>query len=228
MQPVSLREIEAFVEANIPAFHQNRIDKLKRLKLKTILKRKNPYLFKVKNITTAGDFIKTILDAYLSSQEETLFGGFLEELARFICHSVYGGQKSAAEGIDLELVKDNIRYIITIKSGPSWGNSSQISRMKDNFRKAKRILKTNILTPQHIIAINGCCYGQDVPTRGIPQAVRAAFLGLYFWKQRSLHGHNRTARPQGQGEERAVSERIRKNHQYLHLGISAGFLQPKR
>lgn len=167
MQPVSLREIEAFVEANIPAFHQNRIDKLKRLKLKTILKRKNPYLFKVKNITTAGDFIKTILDAYLSSQEETLFGGFLEELARFICHSVYGGQKSAAEGIDLELVKDNIRYIITIKSGPSWGNSSQISRMKDNFRKAKRILKTNILTPQHIIAINGCCYGQDVyPDKG--------------------------------------------------------------
>ena len=155
MQPISLAEIEVFVEANIPAFHQNRIEKLKRLKLKTILKRKNPYLFKVKNITTAGDFIKTILDAYLSSQEETLFGGFLEELARFICHSVYGGQKSAAEGIDLELVKDSIRYIITIKSGPSWGNSSQISRMKDNFRKAKRILKTNSLTPQHIVAING-------------------------------------------------------------------------
>lgn len=98
MQPISLLEIEAFVEENIPAFHQNRIEKLKRLKLKTILKRKNPYLFKVKNITIAGDFIKTILDAYLSSQEETLFGGFLEELARFICHSVYGGQKSAAEG----------------------------------------------------------------------------------------------------------------------------------
>lgn len=81
MQPVSLEEIETYVAENIPAFHQNRIEKIKGLRLKTVLRRKNPYLFKVKAITTAGDFVKTILDAYLSSQEETLFGGFLEGLA---------------------------------------------------------------------------------------------------------------------------------------------------
>ena len=79
--------------------------------MKAVLKHKNPYLFKVKNITTAGDFIKTVLDAHLSSQEETLFGSFLEGLAIYICNYVYRGSKSSAEGIDLELEKDGQRYL---------------------------------------------------------------------------------------------------------------------
>ena len=33
--------------------------------------------------------------------------------------------------------------------------------MKDNFRKAKRILGTNIASSLNVIAINGCCYGKD-------------------------------------------------------------------
>ena len=31
-------------------------------------------------------------------------------------------------GIDLEFDKDGVRYIVTIKSGPNWGNSSQIGK----------------------------------------------------------------------------------------------------
>lgn len=134
---------------------------MKKLKLKDVLKRKNPYLFKVKNITTAGDFVKTILDAFLSSQEESLFGGFLEGLAIYLCGHVYNGRKSSAEGIDLEFVKDNAKYIVAIKSGPNWGNSSQLKRMIDNFKKAKRILGTNTSAASNVIAVNGCCYGQD-------------------------------------------------------------------
>ncbi len=126
-----------------------------------VLKRKNPYLFKVKHITTAGDFIQTILDAYLSSQEETLFGAFLEGLAVYVCGYVYHGSKSSAEGIDLEFEKDSAKYIVSVKSGPNWGNSSQIKRMKDNFRKAKKILGTNIVSSPNVIAVNGCCYGKD-------------------------------------------------------------------
>jgi hypothetical protein len=100
------------------------------------------------------------LDAHLSSQEETMFGDFLEMLAIYINNKIYGGIKSSAEGIDLEFEKDNIKYIVTIKSGPNWGNSSQIAKMKDNFRKAKRILNTSRAS-QNVIAVNGCCYGVD-------------------------------------------------------------------
>ena len=150
-----------YVEQHIPEFHKKRIDKLKRLRLKEVLKRKNPYLFKVKNITTAGDFVKTILEAFLSSQEESLFGGFLEKLAVYVCGHVYDGKKSSSEGIDLEFEKEAVKYIVSIKSGPNWGNSSQIKRMIDNFKKAKRILGTNTATSANVIAVNGCCYGKD-------------------------------------------------------------------
>lgn len=101
-----------------------------------------------------------MLNAHLSSQEETIFGEFLEGLAIFICQKVYNGKKSAAEGIDLEFEKEGIKYIVSIKSGPNWGNSSQIKKMIDNFRKAKRILRSSG-TVMNIIAVNGCCYGQD-------------------------------------------------------------------
>ncbi|MCE2403043.1 cytosolic protein [Candidatus Poribacteria bacterium] len=160
MKPITQQEITDYVEANIQVFHQRRLENLQKLKLMNVVKQKNPYLFKAKNINTASEFVKTILEARLSSQEETIFGGFLEGLAIFICAKVYGGQKSSAEGIDLEFEKDSIRYIVSIKSGPNWGNSSQVSKLKDNFRKAKRILRTNTLSA-NVVAINGCCYGKN-------------------------------------------------------------------
>jgi len=160
MTQITKDEIVEFIEPNIQQFHKRRLDNLADLQLKKILSRKNPYLFRAKNQTTAQDLVKTILDAHLSSQEEGIFGGFLEELAVFICGKVYRGRKSSSEGIDLEFSKDGITYIVSIKSGPNWGNSRQIARMKDDFKRAKRILGTNI-SKQKVIAVNGCCYGKD-------------------------------------------------------------------
>lgn len=161
MKFVTQNEITEYVEANIHHFHQNRLDKLKTLKLENVIKRKNPYLFKAKNISTASDLVKNILDAFLSSSEEGLFGGFLEELAVFVCAQVFGGRKSSGEGIDLEFERDQTKYIVSIKSGPNWGNSSQIKKMRDNFKKAKRILGSNVSSKVKIVAVNGCCYGRD-------------------------------------------------------------------
>lgn len=161
MRPITLQEIVDYVEANIPQFHQSRLEKLRGLKLAAVLKRKNPYLFKAKNLNTVGELVKNVLDAFLSSSEEGIFGGFLEGLAIFICGKTLDGRKSSAEGIDLEFEQEQIKYIVSIKSGPSWGNSSQIKKMKDNFRQAKRILGTNLSSTLKVIAVNGCCYGRD-------------------------------------------------------------------
>jgi len=156
----------SFVENNIGNFHNARLVNLSKLQLKEILKRKNPYLFKAKNILTASELVKAFMEARLSSQEETIFGEFLESLAISLNSQIYGGKKSSAEGIDLEFEKEGIKYIVSIKSGPAWGNSSQIAKMKDNFRKAKRILNTNA-SAKNIVAVNGCCYGKDnAPDKG--------------------------------------------------------------
>jgi len=156
----NINDIKSYVSENIIKFHQSKLESLKKLKLKKILKRKNPYLFKAKNILTAQDLVKTLLEAYLSSQEETIFGDFLEGLAIYICSKVYSGRKSTTEGIDLEFEKDNVRFIVSIKSGPSWGNSGQINKMQENFRKAKKILRTNNVNA-NVVAVNDCCYGKE-------------------------------------------------------------------
>ncbi len=166
MNPLNLNEVTLYIEDNIGGFHARRLQSLHGLKLKQILKRKNPYLFKAKNILTGYELVKTLLDAHLSSQEETIFGEFLEGLAIFVCGQVYGGRKSSAEGVDLELEKDGNYYIVSIKSGPNWGNSRQVSKMRDDFRRAKRILSTSGARPT-VIAVNGCCYGRDTsPDKG--------------------------------------------------------------
>lgn len=104
--------------------------------------------------------VKLLLDAHLSSQEETIFGVFLEALAIHVCKLAYGGQKAPAEGIDLMFERDGIRYLVSIKSGPNWGNSGQIKKMIGYFKTARRILGTNA-SAQNVVNVNGCCYGQE-------------------------------------------------------------------
>lgn len=174
----SLKEIRDYVAANVSGFHLTRLARLEGLKLKQILKRKNPYLFKAKNILTAEALVRVLLDAHLSSQEETLFGDFLEGLAIYINARALGGKKSNAEGIDLEFDRDGIRYLVSIKSGPNWGNSSQINKMRDNFKKATRIARTG-KSKLDIRAVNGCCYGRDEsPDKGDYQKL----CGQRFWE----------------------------------------------
>ena len=178
MKPINNEDVLRYVEENIGTFHAKRLQSLDRLKLSQILKRKNPYLFKAKNILTCEVFITTLLNAHLSSQEETIFGDFLENLAIFICGKAFDGRKSSAEGIDMELDREGVHYIVSIKSGPNWGNSSQIKKMKDNFRQAKRILHTNNATA-NTIAVNGCCYGRDdTPDKG----EYLKLCGQRFWE----------------------------------------------
>jgi len=160
MSQIVLEVARKFVKSNIGLFHDQRLESLKSLKLSKILQRKNPYLFKSKNILTSEILIKTLLDAHLSSQEETIFGDFLEKLAIFIAQNVFEGKKSSAEGIDLEFDREDIHYIVSIKSGPNWGNSSQIKKMKDNFKQAQKILRTGN-SKLHVRAVNGCCYGRN-------------------------------------------------------------------
>jgi hypothetical protein len=154
------------VEENIGDFHKRKAENLRKLKLEQVLKRKNPYLFKAKNVTRGQSLVEALLSAHLSSQEEAIFGEFLEGLGRFVCNKVYNGKKSSAEGIDLEFEREGTIYIVSIKSGPNWGNSSQIKRMRDNFKQAKRILQQGYKNA-NIVAVNGCCSGKDnQPNKG--------------------------------------------------------------
>ena len=179
MNPLSINEITDYVKNNIGKFHDSRLTGLEKLDFDKILKRKNPYLYKVKNLGVAHDIVKEILDAHISSSEETKFGDWLEEMAIFLNNKVYGGMKSSASGIDLEFVKEDIRYLVSIKSGPNWCNSSQLKKMISDFAKARNTLHTSNSRIK-VICVNGCCYGRSDDT--IKDGEYYKYCGQKFWE----------------------------------------------
>ena len=169
--------IRDYVEKHIGEFHEGRIASLNSLRLSDVLKRKNPYLFKAKNMVTSEMIVRGFIDAHISSNEETIFGNWLEGLAIYINGIVFGGKKSGIPGIDLEFDNDDKRFIVSIKSGPNWGNSSQIKKMINDFTTAKRSLRTSNARLD-VVAVNGCCYGKDKnPDKG----TYYKYCGQQFW-----------------------------------------------
>lgn len=181
MRPVDLSEVSDYIHAQIgPQFHSKKVLKIKSLTLDDIIKRKNPYLFRAKGSNNAHDFIRSVLDATVSSGEETTFGNFLENVAIFVCEKVYGGRKSGVIGLDLEFENDRDKYLISIKSGPSWGNSGQIKNLINNFNTARKTLATSGgAVGWNIICIEACCYGIDnFPHKG----THLKLCGQRFWE----------------------------------------------
>lgn len=153
------KKIEYFVHAHIGTFHQARIKNLRELKLKKLLENKNPYLFRAKNLNSAADLVFALLEARLSSSEEGSFGGFLENLAIYVATETFGGQKTPAHGIDIDLTRGDTRYLISVKSGKNWGNSSQHKALRHDFQEAVKIIRQAKLSAR-IQPTLGICYGR--------------------------------------------------------------------
>lgn len=166
-----------FVSTEIVAFHKSRSEVLRKISLDKVLLKKNPYLFRAKNLTLASDLIAAIMQAFLSSSEEEQFGEFLEELAIFVSEQTCGGKKSSAQGIDLEFDRDGTRYLLAIKSGPNWGNSSQYRRLEQDFQNALKLQRQSGRAPE-LQAVLGICYGKRKPTA---KGVYRIYAGQSFW-----------------------------------------------
>ena len=156
-------------ESVMEPFYTQRLEGIRAMRLASVLSRKNPYLFKAKNIETPGDLARSVVDAFLSSQEETVFGNLMEGFAVHVSGKRYGGfkrpDKEQHKSVDLEFRRDGVYYLVGIKSGVNWGNSDQINGMRSNFRVAKARLRESGIEGE-IVAVNGCIYGKEnVPLR---------------------------------------------------------------
>jgi len=216
-----IQAAQRYVQQRIaPDFHDKRLASLGKLNMEAVLKRKNPYLFRAKAIHSAPDLVRQLLLAHLSSQEETLFGAFLEGLAIHICEQAYGGQKSSTEGIDLEFTKDAARYMVSIKSGPNWGKSSQIAKMVQHFDRVRRIAGTGV----HLIAVNGCCYGKDAAPAKTGNYLK--LCGQNFWHLISGEPllYQKIIEPLG-FEARQRNDAFEQAFGSLHTRLAAHFIQ---
>lgn len=177
MNPLDFDSVRTYVNNNIDDFHMRKLASLERLTLPLLL-RKNPYLFRAKNIKNANELIVGLLEAFLSSSEEKLFGDFLEGLAVFIAEQTCNGHKSAAQGVDLEFINRNTHYIVSIKSGPSWGNSSQHRRLAQDLRDGVTRVRQS-RTALNVQPVLGICYGK-VRTAFTPDGYLKV-VGQNFW-----------------------------------------------
>ncbi len=174
---IDLDEIRNYVNENIDDFHKKRLAIISELTLDRLTS-KNPYLLRAKNLTKASDVIEQTLEAFLSSSEEKLFGDFLEDLAIFIASRAVGGQKSTAPGMDLEFEINGTYYVVSIKSGTNWGNSSQHAKLASDFLRAERTLRQSTHV-KNVIKILGICYGKTKTT--ITREGYFKIVGHNFW-----------------------------------------------
>jgi hypothetical protein len=99
-------------------------------------------------------------------------------LAVFIAGKTCDGHKSAAQGVDLEFINKGTHYVVSIKSGPNWGNSSQHRKLAQDLRDAVIRVQQSRTAPR-VQPVLGICYGK---TR--TNYMKAGYLkvvGQNFW-----------------------------------------------
>ena len=176
MNPLPYDAVRDYVNEHVSVFHEGRLESLRNLEMKKILQ-KNPYLFRAKNVLTASEMVSGFLDAFLSSSEEERFGTFLEGLAIFVAEHTTGGHKSSATGVDLEFFNKGVHYIVSVKSGPNWGNSAQQDKQEEDLKKAVATVKQRNMNA-NVQPVLGICYGRTRTSflRGYMKVV-----GQNFW-----------------------------------------------
>ena len=150
------RAVVATISKSLHDFYDSLLTKVDEIDVGVLMKSKNPYLYRAKAVSTAQDVIDSVLGAYISSSEETLFGNLFFEPLVII---VSGGEKSTSGGVDVE-VRDrvnNILYSIAVKSGTSVFNADSKRKQEENFSAAKRRAAQARMGYEPVI---GYAYGQ--------------------------------------------------------------------
>lgn len=170
------KELEKLIEQSLNDFYQSRLQRLDKLKLKTILRRKNPYLFKALNTEKASELIEQILYAYISSSDETIFGDkFFEPIAK----KVSGGTVSPSEGVDVAVETKDRYSAYAVKSGPNPFNSSAKKRQNDEFTSLKGRLQKLRKQYDPVLAYS---YGRTIKPPGKNKIYREV-AGQAFWEE---------------------------------------------
>ena len=161
----------------LDSFYTTLIAKIDTIDIKKIMKRKNPYLYRAKAMDNASDIVESVLSAFVSSSEETIFGNcFFEPLAIVVS----GGNKALAEGVDI-MIEDkpgNTITAVAVKSGPSVFNADSKKRQEQNFLAAAKLAKQ---AKARFEAIIGYSYGKKKSTdKGVPK-IYQELAGKAFW-----------------------------------------------
>ena len=179
--------IQAIASA-LETFYGTLIEKIDGLNIQKVMKRKNPYLYRAKAMQSATEIVDSVLTAFVSSSEETIFGNcFFEPIAiaasggnKALAEG--GGNKALAEGIDIMIQNKETNTIsaIAVKSGPSVFNADSKKRQEQNFTAASKLAQQ---AKARYEAYIGYCYGKKKDSgRGKPKMYQE-LAGKRFWAE---------------------------------------------
>ena len=169
-------ELQQLISDCLRDFHDRRLAGVQAKTLRQLVRRKNPYMIKALGNEMASEYVKALLEAHLSSSDESIFGdAFFEPIARIAS----GGKASEARGVDVVIETDSHIAEISVKSGPNPYNSRQFARQSDDFNELRgRLYKLGkIYDP--VLAHS---YGRRV---GLPTQSRVYRVtsGQAFWEE---------------------------------------------
>ena len=180
MPAIKTGELEALIKKCLSSFYQRRIAALDSLDLKTVLSRKNPYLFRDNGITNAPEMIKELLGAHISSSDEGMFG---EEFFEPICKSFSSEAATiaGAKGVDFVRETDDAYEAIALKSGPNALNSAAVAKQGELFEQIRASLRATLRSSKkEFLPVMGCGYGRvDSPPTKTRKYYKMA--GQVFW-----------------------------------------------
>ncbi len=179
-------DLEAKIAQLLDIFFKKRQEGLGRLKLEKKLKDKNPYLFRAIGVADANEIITALLDAHISSSDETIFGNdFFEPLAKWVAENAYKNQPgttvqvSGAEGCDIAISHEGTHEAIAVKSGPKIFNSQSRKKQVDEFKKIQRIIAKE---KKIFIPLVAYCYGSKTQRNTGKAADFHEYAGQKFWE----------------------------------------------
>jgi hypothetical protein len=169
-------ELERLISECLQDFYRRRLQKLEQLRLKTFLRRKNPYLFRALATEKASEIVEQVLIAYIGASDETIFGdAFFEPIARIAS----GGKVSDAEGVDFTVESSDRILAVALKSGPNIYNASQKKRQSQEFLAVRnRLYKLH----KQFDPLLGHAYGR-LKTEPTKDRVYRDRSGQAFWAE---------------------------------------------
>jgi hypothetical protein len=169
-------KLEALIKKCLDDFHERRIKMLEKLNLRKVLRRKNPYLFKALGTEQAAEIVKKLLEAYVSSSDETIFGNvYFEKIASNLPRVTV----ATGKGIDLEINEEKVIHEYALKSGANALNASQKEKMNIEFLELKsRLMKMQ----KQFDPVLAYAYGRkNNPSSG--KYIYRESSGQEFWKE---------------------------------------------
>lgn len=173
------KAVVSAIATSLETFYKTLIDKINELDITKVMKRKNPYLYRAKAMENASEIVESVLSAFVSSSEETIFGNCFFEP---IVIAASGGSKALAEGIDIMIQDNNSNtiYAVAVKSGPSVFNADSKKRQEQNFIAASKLAQQ---VKARYEAYIGYCYGKKKDSgRGKPKMYQE-LAGKRFWAE---------------------------------------------